>query len=31
MTLFHRCLPPAEEIDLINVAFGQKNKDDEGR
>ena len=31
VTLFCRCLPPCEEIDLINVAFRQKDEDGEGR
>ena len=31
VTLFCRCLPPCEEIDLINVAFGQKEDGREGR
>lgn len=31
VTLFCRCLPPCEEIDLINVAFGQKDEDEERR
>jgi len=27
----YRCLPPSEEIDLINVAFEQKGKIEEAR